>query len=367
MSEVNPNASIAPRKSAKLEKDRTNKALSITSHRHSQTAVPARVKSTKWSTPGTVFHGTNTEPQEGDQDIRKEDIEYRNKDNSKLRRFLSERDLSTHGTREELITRLENSMIDYESLTSATITEMLRDRHVRCSGQGNKEYKIERLRINDEIERDTGNSEEGMLYGSLSAMEMILGECFKLGNKDYSTLKPARLSALLEKRKLAKSGSAAVMIRRLQNDDRKSNEKHIKYAQAKRDQLKLDLESKTGRSMLSATEVLKREGRKHALEHQLQQEFQRPLPTPVCDYDWEDSHWADRTERQLSEICSRRGMPGYGPKAAMIKWLDTGDVDYEDMYITGLHRICLERGLKFKSGDKKAELVRLLQENDDAQ
>jgi len=25
-------------------------------------------------------------------------------------------------------------------------------------------------------------------------------------------------------------------------------------------------------------------------------------------------------------------MPGYGPKAEILKWLDTGKVDYQDLY-----------------------------------
>lgn len=85
----------------------------------------------------------------------------------------------------------------------------------------------------------------------------------------------------------------------------------------------------------------------------------------ICDYNWRESHWASRTERQLNEICSRREMPGSGPKAAMIKWLDTGSVEYDDLYVGSLERICAERGIKYRSGEKKVELVRLLEESDE--
>ena len=225
-----------------------------------------------------IFHGTSSEQLKVKEDFQKEKIDYKNKDNSKLRRFLSERCLSTHGTREQLITRLENSSIRYEDLTSTGITEMLRDRRVRRAGDGNKEYEIERLRINDKIKCDTGILEAA-----------------------------------------------------------------------------------------NATKVGDQEERRLGHDSKFQRQAEKLLPTPVCRYNWEDSPWAEKTERQLTKICKTRGMPGGGPKAAKIKWLDTGNVDYEDMYTTELAIMCMERGLKYKSKDKKVDLVRLLREADQVQ
>jgi len=88
---------------------------------------------------------------------------------------------------------------------------------------------------------------------------------------------------------------------------------------------------------------------------------------PICGYKWQDSHWASRTERELREICTRTDCPGAGPKASMIKWLDTGSVDYEDLYACSLEQICRNRGLPAKSGEKKADLVRRLKEADEAE
>jgi len=233
LSEVNPNASTASRKSAKLdncqpfEQKQENGERNAASKANTQRLPSLLARFTKLSAPGTVFRGTNFEEAEEEQDLREEEFKYENKDNSKLRRFLSERSLSTSGIREELIARLQKSSIDYESLPSAKLTEMLKERHVTSSAQGNKQYKIERLRINDKIERDTGTSKESYLYGTMSAREMILKESLKVKDEDYSTLKPARLSTLLEKKRLAKSGSKDVMIRRLQKHDRKSKEKKI--------------------------------------------------------------------------------------------------------------------------------------------
>jgi len=88
----------------------------------------------------------------------KEEIPYATKDNNKLRTLLVDHDLSTSGTPEELIDRLENSSIDYEALPSSQITEILRRRRVTNYGQGSKAVKMERLRTNDRIDRDTGKS-----------------------------------------------------------------------------------------------------------------------------------------------------------------------------------------------------------------
>jgi hypothetical protein len=58
-------------------------------------------------------------------------------------------------------------------------------------------------------------------------------------------------------------------------------------------------------------------------------------------------------------------MPGHGPKAAMLKWLDTGSVEYEDLYAGSLEMICFRRGIKHRSGEKKVDLIRRLKEADE--
>ena len=61
----------------------------------------------------------------------------------------------------------------------------------------------------------------------------------------------------------------------------------------------------------------------------------------------------------------RREMLGSGPKAAMIKWLETGNIEYDELYAFSLESLCRDRDIKFKSREKKAELVRLLKEADE--
>jgi hypothetical protein len=86
---------------------------------------------------GDVPQSRNTiEPKE-----RKEIFQYGKKDNSRLRTFLLDRGMSTSGTRDELIERLENSSIDYESLPSEQLTEMLKRRDVKNSATGRKAVK----------------------------------------------------------------------------------------------------------------------------------------------------------------------------------------------------------------------------------
>ena len=388
LSEVNPNASNASRKSAKTEATKPTpqtqksgangekEAIPIPSNQRKQPSqqptLPLPNSSRKWSTTGTVFQNTDhplQHEQSKSRNEQKEGIEYRNKDNSKLRTFLHDRNLRTCGTRQELISRLENSSINYEELSSEQITEMLKRRHLTMSSLGNKQAKIERLRLNDEVDRDTGNSGDSILYANLSVAEMILvekGERLANLENSYTLLDPTKLPSLLQRRNLSTSGSKSVLLKRLQNDERKTITKEVEAAQVKYDIAKLELESKTGRSV-NLTESFKKEDNLTALDYRTQnraQEARRKVS--ICDYNWKESHWADRRERELAEICSRRGMPGYGPKAAMLKWLDTGDLEYEDMYTSGLTSICMERGLECRNRDKKVDLIRRLREADEA-
>lgn len=84
-----------------------------------------------------------------------------------------------------------------------------------------------------------------------------------------------------------------------------------------------------------------------------------------CDYDWKDSHWASRSERELREICERPEIPGWGPKAARIKRPETVALDYEDMYMSSPEDMCRQRGLRY-NGLQRLELAQKLREDDAA-
>jgi hypothetical protein len=111
---------------------------------------------------------------------------------------------------------------------------------------------------------------------------MILQERIKQKKLAYSTLKPVRLSTFLDFfwiSFLARSVSKEVMIRRLRNDDPKSDEEHIKSVQIAHDEVKHELEFKTGR-LVNTTEVVRREDTPKRIENQVEREAEdeRPLP-----------------------------------------------------------------------------------------
>jgi hypothetical protein len=373
LAEVDSNASITSNRTSnakptKRKATEDTEAHSLTAKRQQRAQCPIQNATAPRKAPRTLYV---TRP------IKKEDIAYRMKDNSVLRRLLFERDLSTDGTREEMIARLEDSSIDYESLPSEQLSDMLRERHVASYGQGSKEVKIERLRLNDKLHYDTGNSEDAELYGQTWALETIVAEwgakrtkalTETAENNQYSSWKPARISTHLEKRKLSKSGSVKVQIARLWNDDNKTINKNLKERTARYEEAKDKLAVAIGHPVHKIKYVMDEANEVNGLDIKVRQQAQPTRKAfPVCEYDWKDSHWASRTERELTEICRRREMPGYGPKAAMLKWLDTGSVDYEDLYVGSLEQMCMERGIKHKSSDKKVELIKKLREADEAE
>jgi hypothetical protein len=254
---------------------------------------------------------------------------------------------------------------------------MLRARHVTSYGQGSKEVKIERLRLNDKLHYDTGNSGDAVLYGQTWALEAMAAEwgakrtkalTETAENNQYSSWKSARISTHLEKRKLSKSGSVKVQIARLWNDDNKTVDKKLKELTAKHETAKAKLEATIGHPMYEVKPAMEEAEEVRRLDTKILEQAQPTRkPVTVCTYDWKDSHWASRTERELTEICRRREMPGYGPKAATLKWLDTGSVDYEDLYVDSLEQMCMERGIKHKSSDNKVELIKKLREADEAE
>lgn len=175
--------------------------------------------------------------------LTREHMTYGTKDNSKLRLFLLDRDLPTNGTREELIARLESTAINYEDLPSGKITKMLQHRQVRNAATGPKAAKIQRLRINDALDWDTANPEEGMLYGTLmahkDALEYAIAEkkAVSAGNMDAG-----QIAARLTRRKLSQSGSNAEKRDRLWE----SILEDVKKATEEYERRRADLETRIG-------------------------------------------------------------------------------------------------------------------------
>lgn len=298
--------------------------------------------------------------------------QYETKDNSKLRALLRDRGLSRDGTREELIKRLDaSSPVDYDSLLVPELTEMCKQRNLKGAAQYSKEIKIDRLKLNDNFDRDTGNGSDMTLLIEVAVIEESLQEHIAkdaTATDTYEKKTAKQLAALLEKRKLSVSGQKETLVSRLRKDDQKQRTKGIEDRRKKLAKLKLKLESQIGHSV-DYSKIVEAYDRQEKLDNEItsRQEYRAEPPNHICDYDWKDSHWASRTERQLSEICSRREMPGHGPKAAMIKWLETGAVEYEDLYASSLESICCKRGIKHKSNAKKVDLIKILIEADEAE
>jgi hypothetical protein len=311
---------------------------------------------------------------ESESTIHMRDINYKTKDNSKLRALLSDRCMSTCGSREELISRLEKSTFDYDTYSSEQIVELLNGRHLKNTSLGSKEVKIQRLLLNDSLDRDTSNYEDMKLYvqvdvsrdileGLVAKQEAMLTEVDRSYSTSTWTL--AKLRAVLKDRKLASSGTKDEMITRLRANDRKMLVKDISKAEQRYHTLKQQLEAQIGHPV-EDTDLMKTEQSVDVLDNKLQSQAQMRRPgKPICDYNWRESHWASRSERELWDICQRRGMPASGPKAALIKWLETGSVEYEDLYAGSLEMICYRRGIKHKSGEKKVDLILRLKEADE--
>ncbi|KAK0124727.1 hypothetical protein ONS96_008610 [Cadophora gregata f. sp. sojae] len=160
-----------------------------------------------------------------------EAFDYSAKDNSKLRAFLVDRHLPTAGSREELIARLENSSTEYETLFSTELTEILNRRHVTGAATGTKETKIQRVRINDKIDHNTGDSHATILYVQRELWEDAIVEMEQkleaLSENFYTTFTFGKLVKKLDKRDLTSTGSKDIIAKILwsyeENDWVKSN------------------------------------------------------------------------------------------------------------------------------------------------
>ncbi|KAL2065990.1 hypothetical protein VTL71DRAFT_2061 [Oculimacula yallundae] len=308
----------------------------------------------------------------GSPAIRKETIDYQAKDDCKLRQLLTERDLSPTGTRADMITRLENTYIDYEDLLSDELTDMMRKRESKGAGSGTKQTKIALLRADDRLNWNRNSMESMTLYIRRGLVEERLVEYRKkledISIETYKALNAGQLKRRLVKESLSCDGSEAVMTRRLYNHDRKALSCEILKLEKDLKITKQDLETKVGHP-ISNEDFHKGMIRHSQEENEVQAKTREKAPpkVPICNYYWKDSHWANRTERELHTITQRREMPGSGPKAAMLKWLDTGEIEYEDMYVHALESMCYKRGISKRGKYKRADLAKILPEADEAE
>ncbi|KAF4634349.1 hypothetical protein G7Y89_g3761 [Cudoniella acicularis] len=307
--------------------------------------------------------------------VTEDTINYHTKDNSKLQTLLRDRRLPQDGTREEMIKRLERVPANYDNLTAEEITHMLIARGLKMTALGSKDIKIKRLKLNDEMDRNTGNSAESVLYGQLFAYEWMTTHAPKdledaKSSQKYANWHADRLLKLLKERKLVCKGSKEQQIKRLRDDDLKRVSKKCKEVTTKYVSFKAELEERVGHPIdckVSDHEDNLHRSKDYALQEAAKAQKGK-AKFPTCEYDWKDSRWAPKTERELGDMCHRMGMEGWGAnKAAYIKWLETGSIEYEDHSLGSLEELCSKRGIKKKSTDKKTVLIRLLREADESE
>ncbi|CCD56656.1 hypothetical protein BofuT4_P144640.1 [Botrytis cinerea T4] len=313
---------------------------------------------------------------------------YAKKDDSMLRVLLRDRHLQISGTREEMIHRLETSPYNYESYTSEELSLILKDRRLTNASQGSKEIKIERLKNSDEAFYDSSKFEDTQLYVELSVGARLIRDkehalkALSDPNTSYEDLDSGALRELANALGLSRNSGNKTVIKQLQANDQKSKLEgkdnttmrdainkltaSLKTSRDEYNKAEKDLERSIGHPVLGGEMAMKQYSAVINRDHEIVNSYQ-PIHKsgPFCDYDWKDSHWAGRSERELSDMCRRQGMEGSGTKATYIKWLETGSVEYQDLSGTSLERMCSKRGIKVKSGTKRLDLVMKLKETDE--
>lgn len=69
--------------------------------------------------------------------------------------------------------------------------------------------------------------------------------------------------------------------------------------------------------------------------------------------------------RDLLDICERRGMKLNGTRATLIKYIETGEMDYEDLYVGDLKSMCEKRRIRCTSCANRLDIAKLLRETDE--
>ncbi|PQE07518.1 hypothetical protein CJF30_00007248 [Rutstroemia sp. NJR-2017a BBW] len=201
------------------------------------------------------------------------------------------------------------------------------------------------------------------------------------GSTSYDTLSTRSLSHVATI--LGVSNTGQDVVRRLENNDRNSKRpplsqirKSVHETKKKLEKLrkeytkeKAELEAVVGHPV-EPRKVFKQIDELDRRDRLLQYSYQptrKSQPNRVVNYDWKSSHWATRSSQELNEICRRQGWFVGETKAACIMWLETGEVDYELLSVHSLGRICKDRGIKIRSNEKRIDLVKKIQESDEAE
>ncbi|KAF7896176.1 hypothetical protein EAF00_006191 [Botryotinia globosa] len=314
-------------------------------------------------------------------------INYRTKDNSKLRALL--RDWRVMQPEEvesmdrmAMIERLERHEMrgygdDYESLTRDQLSIMLSARLLPCSGV-TKAARMERLRYDDALDRDNGNLEERTLYthlvicqNEIQRYEQMLNWVYgEEGEKLYQDLGVAQLRCLVDLRQQGRKIKIVCddseLIEWLEADDQKlARKKKVEISSLMGCEVPEELERWEKKLADARVELESRIG--HPLPAEVSMHESSKYDVPVVtkkagnrgtlNCDPKKTNWSLFSAGELCKIAREKGAPGYGTRDAMIKWLETGILEYEDMHIESLREQCWKRLVPQYSNDDKEALI----------
>lgn len=217
------------------------------------------------STPGT--------PSKQRTDITKNnentEIEYTTKDNNKLRAMLLDRRLSNKGTRDEMISTLQQTSLDYKAFLPDEISSLLKNRRLKTPTGDSNETKIATLLWNDHLDRDTGNESDTRLYARLDLLDGTVTRLLKkqdearTGNRYYSHMSK-RLRSHLKRKGLSTAGDVDELQKRALEFDDREDDKWLEMMIAERDLTRSELELSVGRAVLAIHWDISKDGMSRA-------------------------------------------------------------------------------------------------------
>ncbi|TGO67727.1 hypothetical protein BOTNAR_0036g00020 [Botryotinia narcissicola] len=317
-------------------------------------------------------------------------INYRTKDNSKLRALL--RDWRVMQPEEvesmdrmAMIERLERHEMrgygdDYESLTCDQLSTLLSARLLPSSGV-TKAARMERLRYDDALDRDNGNLEERSLYthlvicqNEIQRYEQMLNWVYdEEGEKLYQDLGVAHLRSLVDLRQQGRKIKIVCddseLIEWLEADDQKlARKKKVEVSSLMGCEVPEELERWEKKLADTRVELESRIGHPLSAEVSMHESSKYDVPVVtkkagdrgVLDCDPKKTNWGIFSAGELCKVAREKGAPGYGTRDAMIKWLETGILKNEDMHIESLREQCWKRLVPQYSNDDKAALTERL-------
>ncbi|TGO57684.1 hypothetical protein BCON_0063g00420 [Botryotinia convoluta] len=300
-------------------------------------------------------------------------INYRTKDNGKLGallcdwRVMKPQEVESMD-RMAMIERLERHEMrgyedDYESLTCDQLSTLLSARLLPCSGV-TKAARIERLRYDDALDRDNGNMEDRSLYTHLvicqdeiqryeQLMNWVEGE---EGDKSYQDLEVAGLRSPMDLRQQGRKVKCLARKKKVEISTLMGSEvpAELERWEKKLADTRVDLESRIGHSI--PAEVSMYESSRYDVPVVTEKAGDRGALT----YDPKKTNGDLFSAWELCRIAMEEGALGYGTKDAMIKWLETGILEYEDMHLESLREQCWKRLVPQYSNDDKAALMEKL-------